>query len=169
MLVQKICMLGAFAVGKTSLVQRFVTSLFSDQYHTTIGVKVDKKLVEVDHRLVNLVLWDLYGEDDYQKLRLSYLRGSSGYLLVIDGLRRATLDVALQLQRTAADALGPVPFIVVVNKSDLQAEWEVTDQDLAELEQRGWRVVKTSAKTGEGVEQTFTTLARTLARVHEPA
>ncbi len=169
MLDQKICMLGAFAVGKTSLVQRFVTSLFSDQYHTTIGVKVDKKLVEVDHRLVNLVLWDLYGEDDYQKLRLSYLRGSSGYLLVIDGLRRATLDVALQLQRTAADALGPVPFIVVVNKSDLQAEWEVTDQDLAELEQRGWRVVKTSAKTGEGVEQTFTTLARTLARVHEPA
>lgn len=163
MLDRKICMLGAFAVGKTSLVQRFVTSLFSEQYQTTIGVKVDKKTVAAGDRTVNLVIWDLYGEDDYQKLRLSYLRGSAGYLLVIDGMRRATLEVALHLQRTAADALGPVPFVVVVNKADLSTEWEVTEREVAELAQRGWLVVTASAKAGQGVEQAFSALAHALA------
>lgn len=163
MLDRKICMLGAFAVGKTSLVQRFVTSLFSEQYQTTIGVKVDKKTVAAGDRPVNLVIWDLYGEDDYQKLRLSYLRGSAGYLLVIDGMRRATLEVALHLQRTAADALGPVPFVVVVNKADLSTEWEVTEREVAELAQRGWLVVTASAKAGQGVEQAFSALAHALA------
>jgi small GTP-binding protein len=163
MLDRKICMLGAFAVGKTSLVQRFVTSLFSEQYQTTIGVKVDKKTVAAGDRAVNLVIWDLYGEDDYQKLRLSYLRGSAGYLLVIDGMRRATLEVALHLQRTAADALGPVPFVVVVNKADLSTEWEVTEREVAELAQRGWLVVTASAKAGQGVEQAFSALAHALA------
>lgn len=162
MLDRKICMLGAFAVGKTSLVQRFVTSLFSEQYQTTIGVKVDKKTVTAGNRPVNLVIWDLYGEDDYQKLRLSYLRGSAGYLLVIDGMRRTTLEVALHLQRTAADALGPVPFVVVVNKADLSAEWEVTEGEVTELTQRGWLVVTASAKTGQGVEQAFAALAHAL-------
>lgn len=164
MLDQKICMLGAFAVGKTSLVQRFVTSLFSEQYQTTIGVKVDKKTVAVEDRSVNLVIWDLYGEDDFQKLRLSYLRGSSGYFLVIDGMRRDTLEVALHLQRTATDALGPIPFVVVVNKSDLSTEWEVAERDLAELTQRGWMVITASAKTGQGVEQAFAALAHALAK-----
>jgi len=162
MLDAKVCMLGAFAVGKTSLVRRFVTSRFSDQYQTTIGVKVDKKTVAVDGRSVNLILWDLYGEDDYQKLRLSYLRGASAYLLVADGMRRATLDVAVQLQRTAAEVLGPVPFFLLANKADLVNEWEVSQDDLDELVRKGWRLITTSAKTGDGVEQAFRLLADAL-------
>ncbi|MBX3237582.1 MAG: GTP-binding protein [Nitrospiraceae bacterium] len=160
----KVCMLGAFAVGKTSLVRRFVTSQFSDQYHTTIGVKVDKKTQTVDGHSVNLILWDLYGEDDYQKLRLSYLRGASAYLLVLDGTRRTTLNVARQLQRMAEDALGSVPFIVLANKADLVDEWEVTQEELDELVRPGWRLVTTSAKTGEGVEQAFQLLTESLIR-----
>lgn len=162
MIEKKICMLGAFAVGKTSLVRRFVTSCFSDQYQTTIGVTVDKKTQLMDGRAVTLVLWDLYGEDEFQKLRRSYLRGSSGYLVVLDGMRRATLDIALHIQLAAADTLGPVPFVVLINKLDRRAEWEVTDEDLAQLAQRGWTVLVTSAKTGQGVEEAFAVLTRAM-------
>ncbi|MBS0170551.1 MAG: GTP-binding protein [Nitrospira sp.] len=162
MIEKKICMLGAFAVGKTSLVRRFVTSCFSEQYQTTIGVTVDKKSMTVDGTDLTLVLWDLYGEDEFQKLRRSYLRGSSGYLLVLDGMRRATLDIALRIQQHVTDELGPVPFIVLINKYDQRAEWELTDHDLAALAQRGWPVLMSSAKTGQGVEEAFSTLARAL-------
>jgi len=162
MIEKKICMLGAFAVGKTSLVRRFVTSCFSEQYQTTIGVTVDKKSLTVDGTDLTFVLWDLYGEDEFQKLRRSYLRGSAGYLLVLDGLRRATLDIALRIQQSVTDELGPVPFVVLVNKHDRRAEWELSDQDLAELAQRGWPVLMTSAKTGQGVDDAFIALSRAL-------
>ena len=169
MIEKKICMLGAFAVGKTSLVRRFVTSCFSEQYQTTIGVTVDKKSMTVDGTPLTLVLWDLYGEDEFQKLRRSYLRGSSGYLLVLDGMRRATLDIALHIQQNATDTLGPVPFVVLINKQDRRAEWEITDDDLAQLDQRGWSFLMSSAKTGQGVEEAFTTLARAVLQTPEPS
>ena len=78
MIQKKICMLGSFAVGKTSLVARFVRSIYSEKYHTTVGVKIDKKQVQFDGKSMNLILWDLYGEDEFQKVHMSYLRGASG-------------------------------------------------------------------------------------------
>jgi small GTP-binding protein len=160
MIQKKVCMLGAFAVGKTSLVSRFVRSLFSDKYHTTVGVKVDKKEVAVDGGPVDLLLWDLYGEDEFQKMRTSYLRGSAGYVLVVDGTRRETLDHAVVLQNRVEEAVGKIPFVVMANKADLTEKWEVDADALAELGNRGWPVFKTSAKTGAGVEEAFLDLAR---------
>ena len=101
MIQKKVCMLGAFAVGKTSLVARYVHSIFSDKYLTTIGVKIDKKPVSLLRGEMELILWDIYGEDEFQKVRMSYLQGASAYLLVADGTRRATLEVAASLQRAA--------------------------------------------------------------------
>src|SRR4029453_515125 len=92
MIQKKICMIGAYAVGKTSLVTRFVESIFSTKYLTTVGVKINKKTITLDGKEITLILWDLHGEDEFQKLRLSYLRGSSGYILVADGTRRDTLE-----------------------------------------------------------------------------
>jgi small GTP-binding protein len=160
MIQKKVCMLGAFAVGKTSLVSRFVRSLFSDKYHTTVGVKVDKKQVAVGGEQVDLLLWDLYGEDEFQKMRTSYLRGSAGYVLVVDGTRRETLDHAVVLQNRVEEVVGRVPFVLMVNKADLAEKWEVDEAALLELTQRDWPAVKTSAKTGAGVEEAFLTLAR---------
>jgi small GTP-binding protein len=160
MIQKKICMLGAFAVGKTSLVSRFVKSLFSDKYHSSVGVKVDKKIVAVGQERLELLLWDLYGEDEFQKIRTSYLRGSSGYVLVADGTRRETLDRVVVLQNRAEEAVGKVPFVLMVNKADLTDKWEVDDAALEELTSRGWPVLKTSAKTGAGVEEAFLALAR---------
>src|SRR5580700_10653949 len=105
MLQKKICMLGSFSVGKTSLVRRFVESIFSDRYLTTVGVKIDKKVVQVNGQDVTVMLWDLYGEDEFQKIRMSYLRGASGYLLVADGTRLATLEKTIAIKEEAEKAL----------------------------------------------------------------
>ena len=101
MIQRKVCMIGAFAVGKTSLVRRYVHSLFSEQYMTTVGVKIDRKLVDQAGQPCALLLWDLYGEDEFQRVQLSYLRGSSGLLIVADGTRQRTLDKALELRDKA--------------------------------------------------------------------
>lgn len=158
MIQKKICMVGAFATGKTSLVARFVKSIYSDIYQTTVGVKIDKKSVKLKDQEVNLILWDLHGEDEFQKVRMSYLRGSSGYFLVVDGTRRYTLERAFFLQQRVEDTIGKVPFILILNKSDITNEWEIDDAAMDELKNRCWTVIKGSAKTGLGVEQAFTLL-----------
>ncbi len=162
MIQKKICMLGAFAVGKTSMVQQFVSSLFSEKYLTTVGVKIDKKILDVTGREVTLMIWDLAGEDQFQKIQSSYLRGASGYLLVVDGTRRNTLEAAFEIQERIEREIGPVPFVLIVNKIDLKADWEIEPEDLEKIKQQGWIVVRTSAKTGEAIEDAFETLAASI-------
>jgi small GTP-binding protein len=160
MLQKIICMLGSFSVGKTSLVRRFVESLYSDTYHTTVGVKVDKKVVREGEPDVMLMLWDIYGEDEFQKLRTSYLRGAAGYLFVADGTRLATLEKVLHMRQEAEQALGAVPCLLALNKCDLTEQWEVEPEKESELAAGGWSVLRTSAKSGEGVDEAFHQLAR---------
>lgn len=155
MIQKKICMLGAFAVGKTSLVARYVHGIFSEKYLTTIGVKIDKRNVQAQGKDISLLLWDLHGEDAFQEVRSSYLRGAAGYFLVVDGTRLETVDVAFTLQQRAIDALGDVPFLLLVNKFDLADEWQIDDSFFSDLDDRGWRWLKTSAKTGAGVAEAF--------------
>ena len=160
MLQKKICMLGSFAVGKTSLVRRFVESIYSDVYQTTVGVKIDKKNVKVGEKEVSLVLWDLYGDDDYQKMRWTYLRGASGYLLVADGTRKATLEKAFQLEQKVREEVGVIPFVFVINKSDLIRDWDLDSAIESQMAAEAWSVLRSSAKTGEGVEESFSLLAQ---------
>ena len=162
-LQKKICMLGGFAVGKTSLVRRYVQSIFSDTYLTTVGVKIDKKTVELADRALNLILWDLAGEDDISSLRMSYLRGSAGSVLVADGTRPSTLEVALSLRRRVEADCGPLPFVLLLNKNDLKEQWAITDAELDDLRQNGWWARSSSARTGEGVDDAFKDLAVRLA------
>lgn len=158
-LQRKICILGGFGVGKTSLVKRFVESIFSDAYLTTVGVKIDKKSVDLAGRVVTLILWDLAGEDDIASLRMSYLRGAAGYVLVADGTRHTTLD-ALSLRRRVEAEFGALPFALLLNKNDLKDEWAIPEAEFAELRQNGWWVRSSSARTGDGVEDAFAELAR---------
>jgi small GTP-binding protein len=163
MIQKKVCMLGGFAVGKTSLVSRFVHSIFSDKYLTTIGVKIDKKPISLLRGDMELILWDIYGEDEFQKVRMAYLQGASAYLLVADGTRPATLEIASSLQRAAELEIGKVPFVLALNKVDLADQWQVDETALGQAGALGWKVVRTSAKTGEGVEEAFQILARAMA------
>lgn len=160
MIKKKICLLGAFAVGKTSLVQQYVHSIFSDRYQTTVGVKIEKTTVAADEKTVDLIIWDLHGEDEFQHVRLSYLKGASGLIFVADGTRRSTLATALNLKEIAETALGPLPFMLLVNKADLEDKWEIDPEMLEDLVQRGISVEITSAKTGRAVQEAFETLAR---------
>lgn len=169
MIKKKICMLGSVAVGKTSLVKRFVKSMFSEKYITTVGVKIDQKKVVVDGEEILLLLWDIHGKDEFQfqKLKSNYLRGMSGYFLVADGTRRKTLGIAKKLKGLAEDTVNDVPFILLLNKVDLHDEWEIEDDTLKSFQQSGWTVLKTSAKTGEHVESAFRQLTRKIMRKSE--
>lgn len=162
MIKKKICILGAFAVGKTSLVEKYVKSIFSDKYHTTIGVKTDQKDVNIDGKEVRLIIWDINGEDDFQHVKPSYLMGVSGYLLVVDGTRKETLEVAYNLQKLVTKTVGEKEFTLMINKSDLLDSWELSEKEETELADLGWNVVKTSAKTGENVNNTFENLAKNI-------
>ncbi len=158
MILKKVCMLGTTAVGKTSLVRRFVESIFSEGYLTSIGVKTDKKMVRVNDRELTIVLWDIYGWDEFQSLRMDYLRGMHGYLLVADGTRKNTVDDALSIAQSIEKDFGKIPFVFLLNKVDLKDEWEVEKDAEDRLAERGWMVLRSSAKTGESVDAAFEAL-----------
>jgi small GTP-binding protein len=160
MIQKKICMLGTFAVGKTSLVRRFVESIYSDEYQTTVGVKIDKKVVQVGAQETMLLLWDLQGEESVEDLRRTYLRGTAGYLLVADGTRRDTFYKTRAIQAAVQETVGNVPFLLLVNKSDLTDQWSLEKEELEEMTHNGWQVILTSAKNGSGVEEAFLNLAQ---------
>ncbi len=164
---KKICLLGSYGVGKTSLVARFVHSMFADKYHTTVGVKIDKKVLTVDGEEVTLMLWDMAGEEDGAPVRLSQVRDASGYLLVADGTRSRTLDIARSIQQRAENEIGPRPFLLLVNKADLRAAWEIPDSAWQELAAAGWTILETSAKSGQHVEEAFLTLASRMLKAQD--
>jgi small GTP-binding protein len=159
MIQKKICMLGSFAVGKTSLVRRYVESIYSDKYQTTVGVKVMKKVVKSrGDEEVTLVLWDIYGEDDFQKMRWSSFNGAAGFLLVADGTRRATFEKAVELEQKSREEVGTLPFVFVINKNDRVDDWELDSSIDDQIAAKGWTTLRSSAKTGENVDQAFSLL-----------
>ncbi len=162
MIKLKVCMLGAFAVGKTSLVQKYVNSIFSDKYQTTLGVKIDKKSLHINGKAVEFILWDLAGEDEFMKVRSSYLRGSAGIILTADGTRAETLDIAVQLKHKVDTEVADIPFVLVINKLDLKQNWCIDKSQLDELRQSGWEIIETSAKSSDNVEYAFTQLGSQL-------
>jgi small GTP-binding protein len=162
LIARKVCLLGGFAVGKTSLVRRFVESLFSVKYQTTVGVKVDKKVIDTVGKKVCLVLWDIHGVAEDQPLRRSYLRGAHGYLLVCDGTRRETLYECMDIAEGARAEVGDVPSLLLMNKADLRDQWEVRDDEIEAIKEKGWRVIETSALNGRNVDQAFTLLATSM-------
>lgn len=161
---RKVCMLGATSVGKTSLVRRFVESIFSEKYQATIGVKIDRKLVQLDGTQVSLLLWDLQGEDEFQRVRLSYLRGASGLIYVADGTRPETLATTRSIRASAEETVGAVPSVLLLNKCDLAAAWALDEAVVEANRPTGIPIVRTSAKSGENVEQAFDSLVRRMVQ-----
>jgi small GTP-binding protein len=157
-LQKKICLLGAFGVGKTSLTRRFVHSIFSEEYLTTVGVKIDKKTVTVGSDEIIMLIWDIAGEDEVSAVRASYLRGAAGYLLVIDVARSQTLQVAKDIHSRVKKEVGDIPFLCLFNKTDLE-EWDIAESAIEAMAAEGWPVLRTSAKTGDNVEEAFLRLA----------
>lgn len=163
MVQKKICMIGDFSVGKTSTVGQFVSQAFSEKYLTTVGVKIDTKTIELaTGDQVKFILWDIAGNDALTTASTSYLRGAAGYLLVVDGTRRPTWESAKKLQAAVSQQIGDKPFLVLLNKADLKEQWEIKQADVAPQLKLGWKMLKTSAKTGENVEKAFQVLGKLL-------
>ena len=150
---KKICMVGDFAVGKTSLTQKFVNNVFADKYLTTIGVKIDSVMVGD----TKLIVWDVAGRDSLSPINANYLVGAAGIVLVGDGTRPSTVDALQSLWQTTCERIGEVPVTVALNKHDKQ-QWAVSDEQMESFKSRGWDVFKTSAKGGENVPEVFNNL-----------
>ena len=159
----KICMIGDFAVGKTSLVSRFVHQCFDQRYQTTVGVRIDTAeltLPSGDH--LKLVLWDIAGRSDFADITPRYLEGSAGYLLVADGTRRETLAGALGTREAIRRLAGDLPFCLLLNKRDQSDTWQLDDAMRAPLATLDHPVLETSALDGSGVAEAFQRLGAQL-------
>lgn len=168
MITRKLCLLGAFAVGKTSLLRRFVHGVFDERYLTTLGVKIDTRIVKVLGESVKLVIWDIEGADPADRepnlinpRMRSYLQGADAVLLVADGTRPATLDIVRELRSSYLAAYPEVPMILLLNKSDLASEWPFDPEQPQGLDDLP-HCFTTSALSGENVERSFVSLAEML-------
>lgn len=167
---KKICLLGDFAVGKTSLVRRFVLNVFEDKYISTIGVKVSRKTVITpgpdDLIEVTLMLWDLAGSEEFDQVRASYLRGASGAVLVCDLTRPETLTsvatYVADLQRVSPQAIH---LVLAANKNDLTDQRRIDQAALEHIAASlNAPLFLTSARVGDEVETLFRHLSRSLTQ-----
>ena len=155
-------MVGASGVGKTSLVRQFVNGVFDEKYLTTIGVKVDERIVCLAERQIKLLVWDVAGAEERFSIPLSYIRGAAGCLLVVDVTRPDTIGCGLELWRDIQRELGDLPFVVTLNKIDLVEDVMLDEIVSSKLMKSKMPIVHSSAKTGEGVKEAFSTLAQAL-------
>ena len=159
MIQKKICLLGASGVGKTSLVKQFVEGIFSEKYLTSIGVKVDKKVVDLVNKQVQLMIWDLEGIDRYCGFQPKYLRGASAYAIVTDQTRSQSLVEGMEIHNLAREVTD-APAILIINKADLDVAWHWNEKELQGYSQEFSASFNTSAKTGNQVEEMFYYIAK---------
>ncbi|UCE45165.1 MAG: GTP-binding protein [Methanobacteriota archaeon] len=157
--ILKVCLLGDGAVGKTSLVRRFVFNAFDDKYLQSFGTKVSKKTVLLEDAEVNLMVWDILGQRTQKNLHAAYYRGASGALAVCDCTRPETLQSLSSWIDGFLSAVGEAPIIVLVNKSDLDPAFPLDDVR-SFSDSIGSLFMETSAKTGENVEEAFAEITR---------
>ena len=162
MISKKVILTGSFGVGKSSLFNRFIYSQFNDKYLTTIGVKVNKKSIEINGQELSILLWDIAGEVTQDKVPVSYFLGASGIIYVFDLSRPSTyINIASDLQYL--QRLLPNGTIRLIgNKRDL-----VTAEQIEKIKTEVpmmWNIL-TSAKTGENVEEMFLDLGAALLSI----
>lgn len=169
MISRKVCLMGAFSVGKSSLLRRFVHEVFDDRYITTLGVKIETKQIKLESESVKLVVWDMEGAVDegadgqlVTPRMQAYLKGAHGVLLVADGTRKNTLDIAQDLHQWIEAHAPGTPAALLLNKCDLVDQWCVGEAEMAGLP-AALQCFTTSALSGENVESTFEYLARKLS------
>lgn len=158
---KKICLLGDFAVGKTSLIRRFVEGRFDDRYLSTIGVKISRKSMALADFNLNLLIWDLAGGDDFSKSGASYLRGAVAALIVCDLTRPDSL-AGYQFYTSQMRQINPdAALLFAGNKADLTEERAISNEEIQTVcESLGGTYLETSAKTGYQVESAFQLLAQ---------
>jgi small GTP-binding protein len=156
MIRKKILLLGDFSVGKTSLIRRYVDDSFSDAYHTTIGVKISKKLLHIEDITCELLLWDIEGATPAKRIPPSYFKGASGAIFVCDTNRSETINGLQDHINTFITFNQDAHYVIAYNKVDLLtvAQKESLYSNLS------GDVFLTSAKENNNVDKLFTTLTK---------
>ncbi len=162
---KKICLLGEFSVGKTSLIRRFVEGRFDEKYLSTIGVSISRKSLRRDGYGLDLIIWDLAGGEEFAGVNAAYLRGSAGGILVCDLSRPETLDV-VRSSALLARAVNPqIALVLAANKCDLVSDRTAISPFLETLSgETAAPWLYTSAKSGEQVADLFESLASEIER-----
>ena len=152
---KKIILTGSFGVGKSSLFLQFIEGRFDERYLTTIGVKVDKKTIEIDGRELSMLIWDIAGEVTQDKVPFSYFMGANGIIYVFDLTRETTIKSIDADLAYLKKMLPNAAYKTVGNKKDM-----LTETQLSSFEDNyGFQPdLFTSAKTGENVEDIFRAL-----------
>ena len=165
----KICLLGDGAVGKTSLIRKFVYDEFDDQYLMTFGAKTTKKLIGLSNPKdggsvqMTLMISDIMGQKDVSNVHDAYMFGTKGAIIVCDITRKETLESVQGWMDKVNKISGDVPMVFVANKYDLSDEAQFDIDDLKEIaEGIDCQAYVSSARTGENVELAFITLSEAL-------
>ncbi|HRI28742.1 MAG TPA: Rab family GTPase [Chitinophagales bacterium] len=163
-ITKKVILTGSFAVGKTSLISRFVYQKFSATYKTTLGVRIDRKTVELPEITINMLIWDIGGEQTQLRVPETYYLGSSGVIYVYDISRPSSFSQIHDDLAYLKSKLHDIPLVIVGNKTDLLDP--VTLEEAKQLVPVNTHFF-TSAKDGTNVESLFIYLAKQL--VNDPS
>lgn len=169
-ITRKMCMIGDFGVGKTSLIRRFVERQFSDQYLSTVGVKISRKTVTLpaEEAEIKLLIWDIEGQTKFKGIAPSYLQGASGVLIVCDATRKETIEHLKDHVKLYYSVNPKGTAIIGINKVDLlePKDLEILRSIANENIDQVIGIFGTSAKTGENVDLIFETLCQKILVDH---
>ncbi|MFX1482401.1 MAG: Rab family GTPase [Promethearchaeota archaeon] len=166
----KIVFLGDGAVGKTSLVGRYVYDSFEGDYLATIGTDIHIKMVRVGDTVVKLVIWDIAGQDNFAQLRRAYYMNASGAFFVFDTTRPETIERVDEWINALFTVTGKIPLVLLENKVDLESSITEGTRDYVK-KQHEVQIIKTSAKEDMNVEEAFKEMTREILekiRVKKP-
>lgn len=169
----KVCLVGENAVGKTSLIKKFVLDIFDDSYITTIGTKITKKTMtfeRADPVNMDMMIWDIMGQASFRSLlQDAYFYGAHGVLAIADSTRATTVASLHEWLDSTRQVVGEVPVVFLANKIDLTDQLEVT-QDLldSELSKYDSKPLFSSAKTGQNVAEAFQVLGEKILKTKFP-
>jgi small GTP-binding protein len=157
---KKICLVGDPAVGKTSLIRKYVTDIFDDKYIGTLGTKVTKKRLLIEEPEINydltLAIWDILGQKEFQRIQNMAYKGAKGVLLVCDLTRIETLNSLENWYSSIKQITNEIPKVILANKCDLTIH-EFGDDDINTIAKNmnDAPYIITSAKTGDNVNEAF--------------
>jgi small GTP-binding protein len=170
-MIKKVCVIGEAAVGKTSLIRRYVLDKFDDRYIATIGTKTTAKEVSVELgdeiTYLKLQIWDILGLRSFSTLQKSAYRGANGAFIVLDITRKGTLrtleDWLLALYREA----GEIPVVIMGNKVDLIPDYHKSEITKL-VADYGFPCFLSSARSGDNVDKAFNKLGRMIVKDWKP-
>lgn len=164
----KVVVVGDYGVGKTTLISRFVENKFRSNYIPTLGVQISKQSFDINGSHIDLMIWDIAGQESFIKVRQRFYQESEGFFIVFDTTRKSSLEHIGRWYREVLEFTGTkvTPCILIGNKIDLNNETVVDDDEIISMlidnDMFVEMIIKTSAKTGKNVDDAFQTLGETI-------